>query len=318
MILFVGDIDDSVRNRAVEYDSSAFLIDSSNVDHVMKSGMVDLVAYTSFADLPKITETRNVFFELLDLATEIYYVRPARWSDHKDEFDHWSNQRITEYFLSKIDQKKKNIHGLELSSWKNNQYLSLADQRCGDVRQLWVSGCSIAHGAGVESQEKFGSLLAEKLNLPASFLTKGGSGIPWAADQILRSDMRSGDIFVWGITSEYRFCVWDKELHHYNPHSFHASQNRSIGTNLENMIYRAVTSIHQVINFCQKSNVRLILLPIIPSETIRLLFRDCPDWYDPGYQIGFVDYGTDKIHPGPKQHSLWADFCYDIIMKDRS
>jgi hypothetical protein len=318
MILFVGDVDDSVRNRAVEYDPSAFLIDSSNLDRVMKSNMVDLVAYTSFADLPKITETRNVFLELLDLAEEIYYISPSRWSDHTDAFDHWSNQRITEYFLSEIDRKKKNVHGLELPSWKNNQYLSLVDKRRGNTRQLWVSGCSIAHGSGVKPQEKFGSLLAGKLDMPASFLTKGGSGIPWAADQILRSDMRSGDILVWGVTSEYRFCVWDRKLYQYNPYNFKASEDRSISTNLENMVYRAVTSIHQVSNFCQKSNVLLILLPIISSETIRLIFHDCPDWYDPGYQIGSIDYGTDKIHPGPKQHSLWADFCYNIIVKDQS
>jgi len=317
MILFVGDIDDSVRIRAIEYDPSAFLVTSSNVDSVMKRSREGLVAYTSFSDLPKITPTRNIFFELLDLADEIFYVSPLRWSDHKEQFDHWSSQRVTEYFLSEINRKKKNVHGLELPSWKQNQYTSLMDTRCGEHPQLWITGCSISHGVGVSEQEKFGSLIAEKLDIPASFLTKGGSGIPWASDQVLRSDLRSGDILIWGVTSEYRLCVWDKKLHHYNPHSFETSEFRSIDNNLENMVYRAVTSIHQVINFCHKINVRLILLPIIPSETLRLLFHDCPNWYVPEYQVKFIDYGTDKIHPGPKQHRSWADFCYDIIMENR-
>lgn len=209
------------------------------------------------------------------------------------------------------------MHGLKLPSWKINQYVSLVDQRYGKDPQLWIAGCSIAHGVGVANPEKFGSLIAEKLGLPASFLTQSGSSIPWAADQILRSDLRSGDILVWGITSEYRFCVWDKEMHHYNPHSFKTSEDRTIGNNLENMVHRAVTSIHQVINLCEKSHVKLMLLPILPTELLRLLFHDCPNWFDPGYRVEFVDYGTDMIHPGPKQHGLWADFCHDIIAKGR-
>lgn len=316
MILFVGDIDDSVRVRAVEYSPSAFLIDSSNVDRVMKGNITDLVAYTSFSDLPKITETRNVFFELINLADKIYYVPPTKWSDHKDEFDHWSNQRITEYFLSEINRKKKNVNGLRISSWKINQYTLLADERRSETTQLWVAGCSVAHGIGVDTEEKFGSLLAKKLDMPSSFLTQPGSSIPWAADQILRSDIKSGDILIWGVTSEYRFCVWDGRLHHYNPYNFKASEDRSIGDNLENMVYRAVTSIHQVINFCQKTNIKLILLPIIPSETIRLFFYDCPYWHSPDYRHRHLDLGSDDLHPGPKQHAEWANFCYDIVMKD--
>jgi hypothetical protein len=333
MILFVGDIDDLPKQKAKDYHPSAFLVDSSNVYRVMKNDVTGLVVYTSFADLPKITETRNVFFELLDLASEIYYVPPQKWSDHKEEFDHWSAQRSTEYLLNEINRKKHNVHGLELSGWLDNQYISLEDQRRGEAPQLWIAGCSISHGVGVDDHEKFGSLIAEKLGMPASFLTLPGSSITWAADQILRSDLKAGDILVWGLTSEYRFCVWEEArlppasnkaslwgtrgLHHFNAYSFRTSQTHEIGNNLENLMYRAVISIHQVINLCQKINVRTVLLPIIPSEQLRLLFHDCPNWYEPAYQVGFVDIGNDMIHPGSRQHSLWADFCHDIIIKSK-
>jgi hypothetical protein len=319
MILFVGDVDESLSKKAKDYDSSAFLIDTSNVEKILKTDLTDIVAYTSFADLPKITEDRNIFFEVLIKANVIYYSPPVIWSDHTEEFDHWSSQRITEYLLLEVHRLNQNVHGLELSSWKDNLYVSfsLVDQRRSDLNQLWIAGCSIPHGPGIKTHEKIGEILASKLALPVSHLTEGGTGIPWAADQILRSDLRPGDILVWAVTSEYRYCVWDKKLKNFNPHSFRSSEDRSMGNNLENMLYRAVSSIHQVINFCQKLGVRLILLPTISSEALRLLFHDCPDWHAPDYHYGFVDIGLDGIHPGPKQHAEWADFCYKIITKDR-
>lgn len=317
MILFVGDIDDSVRDAARNFSSESFLIDSSNVEKFLRSDSNDLVAYTSFADLPKMTKTRNIFYEVLDQASQIYYVPPKKWSDHSEGFDHWSNQRITEYLLYEINRQKQNVIGLELSSWRDSPYLQLVDGRQGSDRQLWIAGCSIPHGVGVEESQRFGCLLAEKLDLPVSHLTQGGTGIPWAADQLLRSDIRANDVVVWAITSEYRYCFWDKNLKHANPYNFQRSEDRSIGNSLENMVYRAVTSIHQVINFCHKIQAKLILLPTIPGETLRLVFHDCSNWHSPEYRYSFIDTGSDGEHPGPRQHAEWADFCYSIIMEDQ-
>jgi len=317
MILFVGDIDESVKNAALAYSTHAFLVDTSNFEKVLVSKSEDLVVYISFADLPKMTKTRNVFFEVLDRADQIYYVPPKKWSDHSAEFDHWSQQRITEYLLHEINRKKKNVIGLKLPSWHDSPYLQLSDVRQGTARQLWIAGCSIPHGVGVKISQRFGCLLAGKLDLPVSHLTRSGTGIPWAADQILRSDIRSGDVVVWAVTSEYRYCVWNKRLDHINAYSFQNLEDRNIGSSLENMIYRACTSIHQVINFCHKTGAKLVLLPTISSETLRLVFHDCINWYSPDYHYGYIDIGSDGIHPGPLQHTEWANFCYNIIMKDQ-
>jgi len=318
MILFVGDVDDSVRNAALDYGARAFLVDRSNVEKILQAKENDLVVYTSFADLPKMTKTRNVFFEILDRADMIYYVPPKQWSDHNEEFDHWNLQRITEYLLYVIHRQKKNVIGLNLVPGLDSPYLKLADVRQTPGKQLWIAGCSIPHGDGVKKSQRFGNLLASKLELSVSHLTYGGSGIPWAADQILRSDIRPGDILTWAVTSEYRYCFWDKKMIHNGAYTFESSEDRRIGDGLENMVYRAVTSIHQVINFCHKIGVKLILLPTIPSETLRLAFHDCDDWHSPDYHYGFLDLGSDGVHPGSVQHAEWADFCYDIIMKDQS
>lgn len=313
MILFVGDTDESLSRAAKAVDDSAFLIDGSNYQQVLDQHQYIKVAYTSVADLPKMSLDRNIFFELLDRADQIYYYPPARWSDHTEQFDHWSAQRITEYLLVEIHREKNNVHGLHLAHWHDNAYVALTDQRQSESTQLWVAGCSIPHGTGVDPTKKFGALLANRLDLPVSHLTKPGAGIVWAADQILRSDLRSGDIMIWAVTAEYRYCVWDKKLQHVNPYSFQASQDRNIGSGLENMVYNAAICIHQVINFCEKLHVRLILLPTITTETLRLLFHDCPYWCAPKYRSGFLDIGSDGVHPGPKQHAAWADFCFELL-----
>lgn len=318
MILFVGDNDESLAHRAKAHDQSALLIHSNNVNKFLAGDIKVFVAYTALADLPKITEKHNVFFDVLDRAGTIYYCPPHTWSDQQTGFDHWSSQRITEYTLYEIHRQKNNVHGLDLSAWSNNAYIELADLRQIDSPQLWIAGCSIPHGVGVEHSEKIGSVLSKTLSLPVSHLTKGSSGIPWAADQILRSDIRSGDTVVWLVTSEYRFCYYDKKLQHLNPHTFQRSEYRSIGNNLEDMLYRAVTAVHQVMNFCEKIQARLIVLPTLSSETLRLCLHACPHWHAPRYHYGFVDLGSDGVHPGPQQHAEWADFCLALLQDPNS
>jgi hypothetical protein len=44
-------------------------------------------------------------------------------------------------------------------------FLNLADSRKTNSYQLWVAGCSFAHGIGIQRDQRFGQLLAEKLNL---------------------------------------------------------------------------------------------------------------------------------------------------------
>lgn len=318
LVLFVGDVDDSLSQRAKAYRNDAFLVDKSNFKKILNDDRSNIVAYTSLADLPKIEEHRNVFYDLLSRADLIYYCPPTKWSDHVDEFTLWSTKQTTEYFLYEINKKNKNVYGLELPDWKDNRYVSLVDHRKVESPQLWIAGCSIPHGVGIDAHERFGSILADRLSLPVSYLTLPGSSIPWSSDQILRSDIKSDDVLVWAITSEYRYCVWmDKKLEHFLPFKFQSSEDQKIVDNLENMMYNAVTSIYRVINICQKLDVKLILLPVLSSETARLLLHNCPNWYSPEYRLGLLDLGTDKIHPGPKQHAEWADFCYNIIIGNK-
>jgi len=304
--MFVGNNDYNLGEQAQKKDPSAFLIDFSNYKKFLKTVYAeDITVYTSFADLPKITSNDAVFFEVLKKADVIFYCPPLKWSDHSDVFVWENNRTITEYFLYHINLVKNNVQGLDLKSYQNSSYLALTESRKTVDKQLWIAGCSIAHGVGVDKSEKFGTLISNKLDLEVSYLTRPGSSIDWANDQILRSDIRKNDILVWGITQEVRApkLINGKVVFERDPYVLLD----------EISLYRAVTSVHQVVNFCRKVSVELILLPILCSERLQLLMHDLDEFYLYPYRPEFLDFGTDNVHPGPAQHRAWAEFCINLL-----
>jgi hypothetical protein len=307
--LFVGDNDYRLAEQAKSTDPQAFLIDFGNYKKFLATDYTDnITVYTSFSDLPKISSTDAVFFEVLKKADTIFYCPPDKWSDYSDKFTWNNNQTITGYFLYHIKLLKNNVQGLDLTPYQNSEYLELTDSRRSEKQQLWIAGCSVSHGLGVSNHEKFGMLVSNKLDLPVSHLTKPGSSIDWAKDQILRSDIRKNDIVIWGLTQEVRAPkVINKKIV--------AEDNPNILLN-ETSLYRAVTSVHQVVNFCRKISAQLILLPIICSEQLQMLICNLDEYHQLPYQTKFLDLGTDKVHPGPIQHKIWADTICKQLLKE--
>jgi hypothetical protein len=304
--VFVGDNEERLAILAQKKDPTAWLIDHNNYEKFLSIDPVnDITVYTSYSDLPNITPTRAVFFEILKKADNIFYCPPAKWSDHSDNFSWNGNNSITEYFLYLIASIKNNVAGLQLTYHQNHNYLALTELRKTEERQIWVAGCSIAHGVGVDQNKKFGTLISNKLDLLVSHLTKTGSSIEWAKDQILRSDVRKNDVVIWGLTQEVRapLAVNGKVCWETDP---------NILLN-ETSLYRAVTSVHQVVNFCKKISAQLILLPIICSEQLQLQIFQLDEYYQLQYRTKFLDFGTDKFHPGPIQHQEWANIICQIL-----
>lgn len=307
--LFVGDNENGLAEQAQKKDPSAFLIEFENYKKFLTTDYINnITVYTSFSDLPKITCDRAVFFEVLKKADNIFYCPPLKWSDHSVDFSWNSNRVITEYFLYQTNLIKNNVQGLDLTQYQNSTYLSLVEPRRAIEKQLWIAGCSIAHGVGVSSNEKFGTLISNKLNVPVSHITKGGSSIEWAKDQILRSNIRKGDVVIWGLTQEVRAPKANtaKVVFETNPDILLD----------ETSLYRAVTSVHQVVNFCKGISAQLVLVPIICSEHLQLLIHDLDEYYQLPYQTKFLDIGTDGMHPGPIQHRAWADIICKLLLKD--
>lgn len=187
--------------------------------------------------------------------------------------------------------------------------------------KLWVVGCSVTHGLGVNTNQRYGQLIADYLNMPVTFLTQPGSSIPWAADKILTSDIEKDDIIVWGLTGVSRFLfVLDNQKEFYvlptNFNEFKEYTNCIDESYLlsYDLFYRARRAIHQVINFSNKIGARLKLgfLPLNDSRTDVLMYqllknkKEFVELYDIHSDIQFLDIGDDNLHPGVITHRFYA------------
>ena len=193
--------------------------------------------------------------------------------------------------------------------------LSLSDYRKTEDIQLWGVGCSFTVGIGVDPTKCYINLIAEKLAMPLTKLAAIASSIPWAADQILRSDIRNGDIVIWGLTSSERLTYYDNNyLHNVN----YASNlhNRLVPDSLlvsDQLKYQALIAIHQVINYCKKINAKLLIGGLLPSQELTEMLENNKEYFlaVPHYYKfnldQYIDLGTDNVHPGPKQHQLYAE-----------
>lgn len=314
--LFVGDTGDYLAEHARRHDATAQLINHGNYLQYI-NGQAHGTGYTSLGDLPKIDDQTSVLQALIERASDVYFAEPKVWSDHSAVFDHWDSRRLIVYYLWEANRRRGNLRSpLDLLTWPRSRYLDVLPGRPTQNPVIWVAGCSISHGVGVAANERFGEVLSQQLGMPAVFLTQVGTGIEWSANQIIRADIGADDIVVWGLTSEYRYAHWNSDLHrlqHVNAHGRETSDMRALGNNLEHRIYTAVSSIHAVVNFCQRIPAHLILLPTLCTETLRLELQDSPVYHEPPYQHQWIDLGTDNLHPGTRQHQIWADFLLENI-----
>ena len=219
---------------------------------------------------------------------------------------------------------------INLSTWKTD-FNFLKNTRTNNSPVLWTAGCSVTYGTGVEYSSRWGSLLASYLNLPEVTLSQGGSSIFWAADQLLRSDIRPGDIVVWGLTNVPRISIsknWNftsvtidgyftkvkKENQYWLLDYFES----------ETQVLTALREILQVVNFCQKIKIKLYLANILDIAWLSIALADFNNFIDltqglkiNGNTINFIDLGTDNMHPGPKQHQQYAETLYNFIKESK-
>lgn len=330
LTVFFGDTPEYLADLAREHDACAWLMDSSNYQTVeAQRRSHDVTVYSSLGDLPT---DLTVIYDILCKADRIVYCPPARWSDNKtvDILDPGSSiQGLTEIILLLLPRSVE-VTGLAPFSPDQHDPKFLVDQRKTDLTQIWIAGCSISHGVGVEPEQRWGYLLAQALNLPCSFLTRPGSAIDWAADQILRSDIRSGDIVAWGLTNWNRITyVHNHSLlegingYTYTVHPYYQKIVSIENLLLDHTLYNHYYAIRQVDNYCAKIGANLMLVGVMPDNGSLLGFlKSQPNYihitYDLTYQDSrlqqkFTDLGSDQLHPGPLQHQLYTKAVLDFI-----
>ena len=193
---------------------------------------------------------------------------------------------------------------------------------------LWVAGFSWSSAMGVETDERWGHLVAKELDLEEINLAIGGGSIWDASDQILRADIQKGDIVVWGLTSLGRVdVVNNNQLRSFAVRDAldipQARDYYNLGyfwSNTQCLI--AMRQIQQVINYCSKIGARLYLVNFLDIHLSSFILGGEENYLDLSRQMNadtlltiMIDYGTDDKHPGPLQHQQYAKEIIKFIQQ---
>ena len=271
--------------------------------------------YTSLADL-----TQQNLIKAIQISKRVIYKNIGAWMDLQfkestEQLLYRSNRLIENFTLNDVDRDPGNV------LWN-------VDSRQNNDNQLWIVGGSNDQGVGLlPNQERYGDLIAKNLRMPVTFLTCPGTSIYWGADQILRSDVKKGDIIIWGLPGINRYVVYKNnvEINVYND-IFNDNQidyrkilvgqehrpnivllfsrlekyikniskqdkhDLELGQLSEDRLMYAIKAIFQVINFCKKLDVKLVffLYPISTQEFDNFLIRYI------GLLDNFLHYDVEK------------------------
>lgn len=305
--LFVGGPEQPVADAALAHDPSAYLVDKTNYNEFLKNAQ-DATVYTSLADLPKISGDTNsaVILQIMHKADTIVHCPLA---DPPKTFSWDDEEVLLSFYLTNMKYLGKQVisHTNTGARFKE-QYLHLRNRRSTDNRVLWVAGGSDTHGTGVEKEQRYGDIIAASLKIEPVYLAGIYLSIEYTADQILRSDIRAGDIVVWGLMPEMRAPYVRDGL--VAPADHIAKPDIELLTG-ETRLYKAVTSVYQVINFCNKIGCQLVVLPMQASEHMWTSVSNESCYCHSPRE--YIDFGSDNVHPGPKHHQLLANLVLDHL-----
>lgn len=203
-------------------------------------------------------------------------------------------------------------------------YRDLATERSTDDPVLWIAGCSISHGVGVDRSQRYGQLIANRLDLRAHFLTYPGTSIEWASDQLLRSDIRDSDTVIWGLTHISRFSYYDDkgQLCAVTPHYYEINSgfDRRVPPQRlldRDLAYQSCLAVVRVQRYLERLGCPTRYLRLWPDHSdLGKIFREelgdfpglccCFDPENP--PSTWRDLGTDLQHPGPDQHRIFSEY----------
>lgn len=334
MILYLGDESKEFAKSVIDKHPDAVLCTDDNINDTINNKFL----YTSICDV-----SRANFSRLCLTAETVHLYEDWTDSELKKEtktiFGLHSNSRI-----KKETQDFYNLFFNDIGDSTVNAITDackLIDQRKTDSKQIWALGCSYTSSIGVENHERWAVKLAEKMDQPVSILALPGANITWAADQLLRSDIRSGDTVFWLLTGVCRidyFSESDRGVRIYPTiKDWEQDQVDHLGNYEYSMlmkllthkwnVYMAIKSISQVVNYCKKLNVDLYFGqgirndPTTDNVLIKIL-KQYPNFVLPFsvelyYNNFMLDRGTDNEHPGPETHLKIAEDFYKYVLRNQ-
>lgn len=310
--IYVGGTEEYLAQKAMNEDVDASL--------VLPTTPCDLIDGTYYASLGDFGARYDLFYNFLCQADVIVYSPSLDWSS-RDPI-----KIETEKMLESISTRIPVLNFSFSLDPIPNFITKVSDQRKSTSNQLWVAGCSISEGIGVAARERYGHLLAEKLDRPVSFLAQRGTSILWASNQIYKAYLKPGDTLIWGLTSTQRFFQFSESgVNHIGPGwriapqkvaHLKAPQFDVSRVDLDRIgdidtIYQCVNSIVNVERYCEINKIKLILADLFADNLIK--------WFgDRHHYISltlshlaqgrlYLDLGDDNEHPGPLTHQWYAD-----------
>lgn len=187
---------------------------------------------------------------------------------------------------------------------------------------LWVAGCSWSAATGVEPHERWGRFVADHFGREEVNLAVVGGSFWDAQDQLLRADIKEGDLVVWGLTSVGRIeaIKQNKLCSHPFQQSYDFDYYKK-GYLFSNTQYATtIRQVQQVISCMEKIKAKLYMINFLEHSWIRFMLKNNknfldlrPEFDDNQYKFIMTDYGTDGVHPGPKQHQKYAEKIINFI-----
>lgn len=313
--LFVGDTVLELGEIARTANSDAYLITPTNLNDYHRG--------TVFASFPDLNSSHSDFFNILSRAKKIICIFPTVWSDNKTTLEKYSLGWHTANYVQLVTDlcriPVKNFTRVTIETPASNYKLRASNQ-------IWLTGCSTSFGTGVDKKKKYSSLLEDKLNRSIENISTPGSSNKWQAQQLLCSNIRKDNLIIWGLTEIARTTWFSRGvLHHVNTASY--SQKPSLINYIpldyldsDHSTFESLIAIDAVQNYCNTIGARLLLVGIHAnlelssqlSHKDNFLFIGSANLSNP-FSPSFIDYGDDKIHPGPKTHELYAEKIFSKL-----
>jgi hypothetical protein len=169
---------------------------------------------------------------------------------------------------------------------------------------LWIFGCSLSAGVGVEKCEVYSSKLGDTLRLPVTNVVKAGSSTRWSLRQLLHSDLQPDDVVVWQLTTVERSTVkhvdtWPEEVMLKNQ-----SREIILSTTDEQLWFDQISLLDYGVQYLRAKRIRFYIVSFDSKSTV---LDQCLEQYTryPEYCYASnwqVDLGNDQFHPGSKSH----------------
>jgi len=312
--LYIGETNPKDTKYYYELDKSARNLCIGNYETALEEKPTG-VFYTG---LPDFEERPDKLLQVCPQFDEFVYRPPAVWT--KDYVKQQTEQFLNYIIFVKPDNSPP-IKGYNKFCNKINDsiFANVCSERT-DEPHMWMSGCSFSEAVGVTNEQRWATLLANKLNMPYTVLAKGGTGNTHQARKLLSVDIRENDVVIFQITTPNRETIFHPKLGqlHVNPGMY------DIVSDLYKLyppdrldeitlVFNQIRDMRNVINFLQKTKARSmfwspgVYLPM--GAHLLEYFQHRENFYM--YLNSVVDFGTDGLHPGPNTHKQYADFVFE-------